>query len=46
MKLEAAVPALPGETVVTNNKLSTTMTIIDEKIKVLYVEGAPRWEAC
>ena len=44
VKLEASVPALPGETVVDNNKLATTMTVIDEKIKVLYVEGAPRWE--
>ncbi|HLX59715.1 MAG TPA: VWA domain-containing protein [Planctomycetota bacterium] len=44
VKLEASVPVLPGETLVENNKLSTTMTIIDEKIKVLYVEGAPRWE--
>ncbi len=44
VKLEASVPPLPGETLVENNKLSTTMTVIDEKIKVLYVEGAPRWE--
>jgi hypothetical protein len=44
VKLEASVPVLPGETLAENNKLAATMTIIDEKIKVLYVEGAPRWE--
>ncbi len=27
-----------------NNKVERSLTFIDEKVKVLYVEGAPRWE--
>ncbi|MBM4032504.1 MAG: VWA domain-containing protein [Planctomycetes bacterium] len=44
LKLEVAATPLPGEVVADNNKLSQNIRVIDEKIKVLYVEGKPRWE--
>ena len=44
MKLEVIAEPLPGETVTENNTLSQNLRVLDEKIKVLYVEGAPRWE--
>jgi len=43
-KLEVATAPLPGETLTGNNKLDQSVRVIDEKIKVLYVEGKPRWE--
>ncbi len=42
--LEVAVTAIAGETTTANNSLPHKVRIIDEKIKVLYVEGMPRWE--
>ena len=39
-----AVSPLPGEATEKNNKANRTVKIIDEKIRVLYVEGKPRWE--
>lgn len=42
--LAVAVSTLPGEIATANNRLSQTVRVIDEKIKVLYVEGKPRWE--
>ena len=42
--LEVAVSSLPGEIATANNRLARTLRVIDEKIKVLYVEGKPRWE--
>ena len=44
VKLVASVTALPGETVTNNNAIQKNVKVIDEKIKVLYVEGKPRWE--
>ena len=44
LKLEVAAAALPGETATENNKVARNIRVIDEKIKVLYVEGKPRWE--
>ena len=44
LKLEVAATPLPGEVVADNNRLSQNIRVIDEKIKVLYVEGKPRWE--
>ncbi len=44
VKLSASVRALPGETVTGNNTMQKNVKVIDEKIKVLYVEGKPRWE--
>ena len=43
-RLEVAVSALPGEATVENNRLEQSIRVVDEKIKVLYVEGSPRWE--
>ena len=34
----------PGEVTVANNKRSFVQTVIDKKLKVLYVEGEPRYE--
>lgn len=43
-RLEVAVQPLPGEVNLENNRVQKTVKIIDDKIKVLYVEGKPRWE--
>jgi hypothetical protein len=43
-KLEAAVSTQPGEITEANNRAAKTIRIVNEKIKVLYVEGKPRWE--
>jgi hypothetical protein len=43
-KLEVAVSAQPGELNPANNRASKTVRVIRDKIKVLYVEGKPRWE--
>ncbi len=44
LKLDVAATPLPGEVVADNNHLTQNIRVIDEKIKVLYVEGKPRWE--
>ncbi|HUT32412.1 MAG TPA: VWA domain-containing protein [Planctomycetota bacterium] len=44
LTLKVAATPLPGEVVADNNHLSQNIRVIDEKIKVLYVEGKPRWE--
>ncbi|MFP4056521.1 MAG: hypothetical protein ACLF0G_06610 [Candidatus Brocadiia bacterium] len=43
-KLEAELPTLPGETTEQNNAAQRSIRVIDQDIKVLYVEGKPRWE--
>lgn len=43
-RLEVAVAPQAGEANVENNRVQKTLKIIDDKIKVLYVEGKPRWE--
>ncbi|MFW6163007.1 MAG: hypothetical protein ACODAJ_09575, partial [Planctomycetota bacterium] len=35
---------LPGESSTENNRYEKPIQVIDEKIRVLYVEGKPRWE--
>ncbi|MCH8046194.1 MAG: hypothetical protein IID44_20980 [Planctomycetes bacterium] len=42
--LDLSVTVLAGETTEKNNAVSHKVQIIDEKIKVLYIEGMPRWE--
>jgi len=42
--LEVRVEPLPGELTEANNRIERTIHVIDEKIQVLYVESAPRWE--
>lgn len=44
MKLEVAVAPLAGEASQENNRAERLVRVLDEKIKVLYVEGKPRWE--
>ncbi len=42
--LEVAITPLPEEATGANNRLAKSLRVIGEKIKVLYVEGKPRWE--
>ncbi len=42
--LEVVVPEQPGEVSVANNRIQQPVRILEQKIKVLYVEGKPRWE--
>jgi len=40
----AEIPLQPGELVKENNRVEFQVDVIDDKIRVLYVEGEPRWE--
>jgi len=42
--LEAYVPPLPEEAVKDNNSAKTQVRIVDDKIKVLFVEEEPSWD--
>lgn len=42
--LLVSVEGQPGEVTLANNRRSWPIRIIDKKLKVLYVEGRPRWE--
>lgn len=42
--LVVSVGALPGELSLTNNRKSWPVRVVDKKLKILYVEGRPRWE--
>jgi len=42
--LTVSVPGLPGELSLSNNRKSWPIRVIDKKLKILYVEGQPRWE--
>ena len=42
--LSASIPAREDETVKDNNSASQRLRVIDNKIKVLFVEQEPRWE--
>jgi uncharacterized membrane protein len=42
--LKVAIEDRAGETSTENNSVRHDVRIIDEKIKILYVEGLPRWE--
>lgn len=44
MKLEIHASPLAGEATEENNRATRSVKMIDEKVKVLYVEGRPRWE--
>ncbi len=44
IKLEVITPIRAGEASDTNNSTTHKVRILDEKIKVLYIEGMPRWE--
>ncbi len=43
-ELEVSLAPLPGEATIENNVLRRNLRILDDKIRVLYIEGAPRWE--
>lgn len=43
-RLRIEVSPLSGEATHANNKMKRTLRVIDDRIKVLYVEGSPRWE--
>ena len=43
-KLTAAIEARPDETDPNNNAVTRRLRIVDEKIKVLFVEQSPRWD--
>ena len=43
-ELTASIPPRDDETVKDNNTASQRLRVIDSKIKVLYIEQAPRWE--
>lgn len=42
--LTAAIPGQPEEVSVANNRKDWPIRIVDKKLKILYVEGRPRWE--
>jgi len=42
--LEVTLAPLPGEATADNNHLRRPLRVLDDRIKVLYVEGTPRWE--
>jgi len=43
-RLTAAVPVQRGETNRTNNVKTFNLRVIDKRLKILYIEGTPRWE--
>ncbi len=42
--VKVSISPLPGETITDNNSAEKSVKVTDEKIKVLYIEGKPRWE--
>ena len=43
-RIDVSVNPFPDETLNRNNSVSQTLKVIDDTIKVLYIEGNPRWE--
>jgi len=43
-ELEVRLTPLPGEATTENNVLRRNLRVLDDKIRVLYIEGSPRWE--
>jgi len=43
-RVRVEVSPLSGEATVANNNRERTIRVVDDRINVLYVEGAPRWE--
>lgn len=44
VSLKVVVDPLPGESVAENNTSTASTRVVDQKIRILYVEGAPRWD--
>jgi hypothetical protein len=42
--LQVATPALPGEMSRSNNQHTAPIRVVDKKLRILYLESAPRWE--
>lgn len=42
--LKVVVDPIAGESVAENNSATAGTRVVDQKIRVLYVEGAPRWD--
>ena len=42
--VEASIDPLDDESATDNNAVSTKVRILDTKVKVLYIEGDPRWD--
>lgn len=43
-RFRVSIPPVEGETMVDDNTLEVTVHVTPEKVRVLYVEGYPRWE--
>lgn len=43
-RFRLALPPLPGETLLDDNQLELVVRVSPEKVRLLYVEGYPRWE--
>lgn len=43
-KMTVSVEPLPAEVIQDNNHLTQDLRVVEEKIKVLYIEQQPRWE--
>ncbi|MGD0094287.1 MAG: vWA domain-containing protein, partial [Planctomycetota bacterium] len=42
---EIAVPPLPGEALVTNNRRRFALRVVNERIRILLLEGKPYWDS-
>ncbi|MBM3459862.1 MAG: hypothetical protein FJX77_15180 [Armatimonadetes bacterium] len=42
--LSVSTPGLSGELTLSNNQRAWPIRVVDKKLKILYVEGRPRWE--
>jgi len=45
LKLNVSVTSMPDELTIENNKYAFFARVINTKIKVMYIEGNPRWES-
>ncbi len=43
-RLTVSIPTFAGEASAANNQLEVWLDVVDARAKVLYVDGAPRWE--
>ncbi len=43
-RFSVRIPPLAGETLPDDNRIDVTVRVVPEKVRVLYVEGYPRWE--
>ncbi len=44
VKIEASIAPVEGESSVENNVATTKVRVLDNKVKVLYIEQEPRWD--